>query len=185
MPLKLNVGLTKKIGQPHYGSLGSSCHVEIELDSSLLQSDAEAFYERARQTFAACRRAVETELALGDQRRRCAAPATSETVEPLPAIQAAADNDQRADGEETEDAGAENGEAELLPASASQLNYVRRLASRIGRAAALRVEVLAQHRFGKPLTDLSRDEATHLILTLRAVKAGELDWETVLDESAA
>jgi hypothetical protein len=76
------------------------------------------------------------------------------------------------------------GEGEFLPASASQLDYVRRLASRIGRAAALRVEALAKRRFGKPLAELSRNEATHLILTLRAVKAGELDWETVLEESA-
>jgi hypothetical protein len=39
MPLKLNVSLSKKIGLPDYGSLGASCHVEVELDGSLLEGD--------------------------------------------------------------------------------------------------------------------------------------------------
>jgi hypothetical protein len=47
------------------------------------------------------------------------------------------------------------------------------------------VEVLAQRCFGKPLAELSRRQATRLILTLRAVKAGELDWEAVMEDSAA
>jgi hypothetical protein len=61
--LKLNVGLSKKIGQPDYGSLGASCHVEVELDGSLLQADLEGFQERAMRAFAACRQAVTDELA--------------------------------------------------------------------------------------------------------------------------
>ena len=43
MPLRLNVGLSKKIGQPDYGSLGATCHVEVELDGSLVQQDLETF----------------------------------------------------------------------------------------------------------------------------------------------
>ena len=46
MPLKLNVGTCKKIGQPHYGSLGASCYVEIELDQSLIFDDVDAFQQR-------------------------------------------------------------------------------------------------------------------------------------------
>src|SRR5687767_219737 len=44
MPLTLNVGLTKKMGLPDYGSLGASCHVEVELDGSLLQCDLDGFH---------------------------------------------------------------------------------------------------------------------------------------------
>jgi hypothetical protein len=35
MPMKLNVGLCRKVGQPDYGSLGASCNVEVELSGSL------------------------------------------------------------------------------------------------------------------------------------------------------
>jgi hypothetical protein len=192
MPLKLNVGLMKKIGQPRYGSLCASCHVEVELESSLLELDAEAFHERARKTFAACRRAVETELAVSDLRRPDCLPATIDMANcdaanchgtNHVAASQAAKNGVAMTSVAVGDPGASNGNGNLLPASASQLDYVRRLANRIGRAAALRVETLAQRRFCKPLVKLSRAEATRLILTLRAVKAGELDWETVLEES--
>jgi len=81
------------------------------------------------------------------------------------------------------DRGVPGGEEECLPASASQIDYVRRLAGRIGRAAGLRVEVLAQRCFGRPLAELSRHKAACLILALPAVKAGELNWETALEES--
>ena len=62
MPLKLNVGLIKKIGLPNYSSLGASCQLEIELDSRLLEDHPEGFQERARQAFAACEQSVEEEL---------------------------------------------------------------------------------------------------------------------------
>jgi hypothetical protein len=199
MPLKLNVGLMKKIGQPRYGSLGASCHLEIEMESSLLERDADAFHDRVRRTFAVCRRAVETELAVGDLRRLDAPLTTLETTESVAASDAGPNRPLAApaakigalkhaavsNGAAVGDRGVPGDEEKFVPASASQIDYVRRLASRIGRAAGLRVEVLAQRCFGKPLAELSRHEATRLILTLRAVKAGELDWETVLEDSAA
>jgi hypothetical protein len=72
MPLKLNVGISKKIGQPDYGSLAASCHVEVELDQALLQADLSSFHDRIQKTFAACRQAVNDELAgsQSDGRRR-------------------------------------------------------------------------------------------------------------------
>lgn len=62
MPLRLNVGHSKKVGLPSYGSVGASCNVEVELDSSLLQSDMETFQGHVRRAYTACAQAVNDEL---------------------------------------------------------------------------------------------------------------------------
>jgi len=62
MPLTLAVGLTKKIGLPNFGSVGASCHIEVELDGSILQGDLEAFHRHVRNAFWSCREAVHQEL---------------------------------------------------------------------------------------------------------------------------
>jgi hypothetical protein len=67
MPLKLTCGLSQKIGLPHYGSLGASCHVELELDQSLLFQNPDGWQEKIRQIFDACRWAVQAELRSGKE----------------------------------------------------------------------------------------------------------------------
>jgi hypothetical protein len=62
MPLKLTVGLSKKVGLPNYGSLGATCGLEVEVPSSSLHSDPEALERQVRAAFAACARAVQDEL---------------------------------------------------------------------------------------------------------------------------
>ena len=61
MSIKLNVGTSKKIGLPDYGSAGSQCNLEVELDSSALDHPEE-FHRRVQEAYTACRCAVEDEL---------------------------------------------------------------------------------------------------------------------------
>src|SRR5262245_37965023 len=63
MPLKLTVGLTRKLGLPGYSCAGAGCHVGLELEQDLLQADPETFQATARAAYAACRRAVDDQLA--------------------------------------------------------------------------------------------------------------------------
>ena len=53
MPLTLNIGLSKKIGQPDFGSLGASCSVAVELDSTLIRDDLDTFHTQVRRAYAA------------------------------------------------------------------------------------------------------------------------------------
>jgi len=62
MPLKLNVGVSRKLGLPEFSSVGASCNVEVELDSTLLQSDLDGFHSQVRGAFTAACRAVDDEL---------------------------------------------------------------------------------------------------------------------------
>jgi hypothetical protein len=62
MAMKIHVGLQKKVGQPNYGSLGASCQIEFEMDSTLLESNMDGFHDRVNGAFLACRQAVNLQL---------------------------------------------------------------------------------------------------------------------------
>jgi hypothetical protein len=61
MPLKLNVGLSRKIGDSDYGSRGGSVNLELELDSGLV-NDSARLQERIRQLFGLVRTSLTEEL---------------------------------------------------------------------------------------------------------------------------
>jgi hypothetical protein len=63
MPMKLNVGVSRKVGLPNYGSVGASCNLELELDPTLLERDLEAFHTQIRSAYVAAHQAVHKELA--------------------------------------------------------------------------------------------------------------------------
>ena len=91
MPLRLNVGVSKKLGLPDYSSVGASCNLEVELDPRLAHATWTASSDQVRDAFVACHQAVNDELARLQAppaiRRRTAtrAPATTATRPGRPA----------------------------------------------------------------------------------------------------
>jgi len=61
--MKLNVGVSRKVGMPDYGSVGASCNLEMELDAGLLEKDLDGFHARIRSAYVAAHQAVHDELA--------------------------------------------------------------------------------------------------------------------------
>ena len=173
MPMKLNVGVCRKIGQPDYGSLGATCNVEVELSNSLIFDDAEAFQRTVRQVYAACERAVDEQLGAQQQPSNGHAQAESPP--------------QRNNGA---DVGHHNGNGHNgnghngnggRGASDKQLTYVRQLAGQIKGLGVRRLDTLAQNMFGKPLAGLTNLDASGMIDCLKGIKAGEIDLQAALN----
>lgn len=59
--LKLNAGFSRKVGEPSFGSRGASVNVELEVESSLINSP-EHLRERIRDLFKLARESVDREL---------------------------------------------------------------------------------------------------------------------------
>lgn len=153
MPLKLTVGLTKKLGLPDYGSLGASCHVEVELDASLLQSDLDGFHQRVKNAFTACRQAVSDELSRQEGQR------------PQPPAENARGG-HRAAPSRGHAANARSGTARRATAA-----QVRALES-IARRQELDLDELIQERLGKSSAgELTISEASRLIEDLNHLTA--------------
>lgn len=75
--LKLNVGVSKKVGRPNYGSKGASVAFELELPSESAEH-ASGLRQRIREMFASAAAAVDEELAGREAEAEAAAPTTCE-----------------------------------------------------------------------------------------------------------
>src|SRR5436190_5076418 len=67
--LKLNVGFSKKLGEPNYGSRGAAVNLELELEPECL-GDAERLKDRIRQLFLQAKASVHEELAASGEFRQ-------------------------------------------------------------------------------------------------------------------
>jgi len=61
--IKLNAGVSRKVGEPNYGSRGASVNVELELESAVV-NDGDALHEKIRRLFALAKKSVDEELGI-------------------------------------------------------------------------------------------------------------------------
>jgi hypothetical protein len=150
MPLKLNVGYSKKIGQPDYGSLGASCNIEVELDQYLVFHDLDGLHAKIKQVFVAARQAVQDEL----HRNESGTPATSPQ-----------------NGNSGQHAASGNGQANAQrrsgrKATASQVRAINSIADRL----QLDLAKWLHEKFGMNVpAELSIGDASHAIDDLKAL----------------
>ncbi len=178
MPMKLTLGLCKKLGLPDYGSLGATCHLELELDQMLLQQDLAAFHQQVQDAYTACRQAVQDELARERPQQtvaQCAAAQSGSTPE-------ATTGANHQPGSHSNGNGNSNGP---YAASEKQLSYINQLARQIKGLGARRLEALAEQMYGKTPAELTSLEASALIDQLKAIKSGELNLEGLFAGAAA
>ena len=166
MPIKLSVGLAKKVGQPDYGSLGASCHVELELDGSLLRDDLEGFHHHVRNAFTACRQAVTDEL-------------NRNSVKESPQ---GTNGTSRIPSENGNQSPRRNGSGPHR-ASQKQTDYIGQLSRQIPGLGGRQLKTVIARMHDKPLAELTSIEASAVIDALRAVKEGRIQLDAVLNEA--
>jgi len=153
--LKLNVGLSRKVGEANYGSRGASVNLELEVESGLA-SDPDALRDRARKLFRMASASVDEELnghghSSNGHRTEIKQPSTG------------------------------NGGGNGHRATDKQLGYARQLAGQIQGLGVRRLDVLANKMFAKPVAELSTLDASGLIDTIKAIKAGEVKLDDAIN----
>jgi hypothetical protein len=168
MALKIQLGVSKKVGLPDYGSLGASCSMEVELDQSFDPDEDGSLQQQIKQVYRACRQAVEEELA-AYAKPAAAGHSTDHHGAEAPL-------DQTANGRN-----GSNGHR----ASQKQLDYIQQLAGQIRGLGSRRLEALAAKMHSKPISELSSLEASGLIDVLKEIKAGKIDLNVALAGAAS
>ena len=166
MPLKLNVGLSRKVGEPNYGSRGATVNLELEVDSTLA-AEPDRLQERIRELFLLAKASVDEELR--------GAPSSPNALGQHATGQAA-DNtrQQHANGRSgaarsANGAYRSNGNGRQSnnppPATASQIRALHAISNRLG----LTLETVLEDRFNlSDAATLTVAEASQLIDELNA-----------------
>ena len=153
MPLKLNVGASKKVGESNYGSRGAFVNVELELDTGLIAKPQE-LRERIRELFGVVRSSLVEEL--NGNGASHSAPADRQQVQNGNGHNGHADHDAPAQA---------NGQGQPRGATQSQIKALFAIA----KSRGLNLNELIRDRFrcGKP-EQLSIREASQLIDSLKS-----------------
>jgi hypothetical protein len=61
MPLKLSIAMSRKIGEPNYGSRGATVGLEMEIDSGLVD-EPKQLHERIARLFRLAKQSIDQEL---------------------------------------------------------------------------------------------------------------------------
>jgi hypothetical protein len=148
MPLKLNVGLSRKVADNNYGSRGASVNVELEVESALA-ADPVKLRERIRQVFGLVRDSLVEEL------------------------NSAASGQPRSNGQTQAPANAarsDNGQRSSTPRPATQ-SQVRAIAA-IARRLQINLDDLLGQFHARRAQDLSIKQASQLIDELKSKQEG-------------
>jgi hypothetical protein len=150
MPLKASIGLSRKVGQENYGSLGANCQLEIELDASLI-GDAEAFHEKIQRLYALANQAVTDQLA-----RQATAPSNNGNGNG----HARSTNGRNGNGSN----GRTNGDVDNSPASNRQIKYLLDIARQRHRLDLAQTAEFCREQVGvNDIYQLTKSQASAVI----------------------
>ena len=148
MPLTLNVNISKKVGEPEYGSRGASVSLQQELDSSLV-NQPQQLQSQIQELFRQARDAVEQEL-FGRNGRANGVSRNGQSGTPSQGN----GHHRRSNGR---------------PATQSQAKAIYAIANQ--QRLNLSDMLVQQYHVDRP-EDLSLSDASRLIDELKAVEAG-------------
>jgi hypothetical protein len=172
MPLKLNVGLSRKLGLPNYGSVGASCAVEMELEPQVIH-DIDTLLGRVHEAFDACRRAIDDELV------------RQQPSEPLPTSLEGGEAHTAASAPAQVPCPIRSASPIVPLASERQVEFAYHLAREIRSLGGQRLPVLVDQLYGRSLEELTSPEASKLIDLLKQLRAGTRSVDELLAETAA
>ena len=165
MAIKINVGVSKKIGLPDYGSAGSHCNIEIEADNSILDNP-DQFLQRVRNAYEMARQSVEAELS-HHRPGSAGANTTGASTKAEPAQR------QEYRQEYRQEHRSDNNSTGNRIASPKQQQFIASLVKGVKGLEWATLDKYCASKWGTNTSQLSPKQASELIDDLKAAKSGE------------